>query len=278
MFGAIAKLFRTIGYLFTGRVDAKRKELATDAYAIQANYDRIVREKKARIGQYRDAVGRMVTQEEQKLARLKGLTDDVERLEKLKEGAAAKARMVVNKLKGQGQDMAQIKTDAEYTRCLAAFNDFNSTLAEKQDHIAELEADVKEIGENVQHHKIQLQQLLREVEKIKGEASATVADVITAKEEQQVADMLSGISEDRTGRELEEMREMRAQAKAKARVSREIAGTDAAAEEREFMEYARTGVSSDEFDQLIGLAQETDAADTAEFDRAVGAQEAKLPE
>jgi predicted nucleic acid-binding Zn-ribbon protein len=278
MFGAIAKLFRTIGYLFTGRVDAKRKELATDAYAIQANYDRIVREKKARIGQYRDAVARMVTQEEQKIARVKQLSEEVGKLEKLKEGAAAKARMVVNQLKGQGKDMAAIKTDPEYMRCLAAFNDFNSTLAEKQEHIAELEADLQDITKNVGHHKIQLQQLLREVEKIKGEASATVADVITAKEEQQVADMLAGISEDRTGRELEEMREMRAQAKAKARVSREIAGTDAAAEEREFMEYARTGVSSDEFDQLIGLADQTDTADSSEFDRAVSTRAAKLPE
>ena len=282
MFSALGKLFRTIGYLFTGRIDDKRRELSSNPHAIQATYDRVVQEKKARIGQYRDAVARMVTQEEKKLAAIRNLSEDIDRLEKLKEGAAAKARIVVQQLKGQGMGMEQIKTNEEYMRCLAAFNDFTSTLAEKQEHVAELEADVREISGNVKHHKIQLQQLLREIDKIKQEASATVADVITAKEEQEVADLLAGISEDRTGQELEEMRELRAQSKAKARVSREMAGTDTAAQEREFLDYARTGQSSDEFDKLIGLAGEADAgvasSDNAEFENAVGTNAAKLPE
>ena len=282
MFGALGKLFRTIGYLFTGRIDDKRRDLSQDPHVIQATYDRVVGEKKQRINQYRDAVARMVTQEEKKLAAIRNLTTDIGRLEQLKQGAAAKARIVVQRLKGEGKGMEAIKTDAEYMKCLAAFNDFSSTLAEKQEHVAELEGDVREISQNVNHHKVQLQQLLREVDKVKSEASATVADVITAREEQEVSDLLTGISEDRTGQELEEMRELRSQAKAKARVSREMAGTDTATQEREFMEYARTGVSSDEFDQLIGLAGEADAPtqtqDNAEFEAAAGTHAAKLPE
>lgn len=260
MFAALGKIVRSIGYLFTGKIDNKRRELSKNPHVIQATYDRIVSEKKARLQQYKDAVARMITQEETKLAKLRALTEEVNRLEKLKEGAAAKAKMVVAQLKGQGVGMEQIKANEEYLKCLAAFNDFNSTLAEKQDHIAELERDVQEIGTNVRNHKVQLQQLLREIDKIKEEASATVADVITAKEEEQIADLLSGISDDRTSKELEEMRDVRAQTKAQARVSREMAGTDTAAQEREFLEYARTGVSTDEFDQLIGLAGESEAA------------------
>ncbi|MEM6313962.1 MAG: hypothetical protein AAF743_07730 [Planctomycetota bacterium] len=275
MFKAIGKFFRAIGYLFTGKVDEKRRELSKNPHVIQATYDRIVSEKKARIQQYKDAVARMITQEEKKLAKVRSLTDEVNHLEKLKEGAAAKARMTVQQLKAQGMSMEQIKSNDDYMRCLAAFNDFTSTLSEKREHIAELEVDVREISGNVKNHKVQLQQLLREIDKIKEEAAATVADVITSKEEEEIADMLSGISDDRTSKELEEMRDLREQSKAQARVSREMAGTDTAAQEREFLEYARTGVSSDEFDQLIGLADEADTAVATPRQNEI---DAKLPE
>ncbi len=56
------------------------------------------------------------------------------------------------------------------------------------------------------------------------------------------------------------MRDLRQQQKAQARVSRELAGTDTKRQEAEFLEYARKGVATDEFDKLIGLAGEADAA------------------
>lgn len=258
MFGAIARLFSAIGYLFTGRVDATRKDLSRNPHVIQATFDRVTREKAARINQYKDAVARMITQEETKLAQIKRLSDEIAHLERLKEGAAAKARSVADRLKGQGQPAEQIKRDEDYMKCLAAFNDFTSTENEKRTHVAELETDVKEITESVNGHKVQLQQLLRDLEKVRGEAAATVADVITAKEEEEIAGMIAGISEDRTSKELQEMRELRSEGKAKARVARELAGTDTARMESEFLDYARQGVATDEFDKLIGLADEAD--------------------
>jgi phage shock protein A len=86
-----------------------------------------------------------------------------------------------------------------------------------------------------------------------------VADVITAKEEQDINDMLSGISMDGSAKELQEMRDMRQQMKAGARISREMAGTDTKRQEAEFMEYARSNTGNAEFEKLIGLAQATDA-------------------
>ena len=276
MFGAIGRFFRAIGYLFTGKVDASRKELSRNPYVIQATYDKVVQEKAQRINQYKDAVARMITQEETKLAQIKRLTEETGQLDRLKEGAAAKAKTVVDRLKADGKSMEQIKSNDEYMKCLAAFNDFTSTLGEKQDRIAELEKDVGEITTSVNNHKVQLQQLLRDLDKIKQEASATVADVITAKEEEQINGMIAGISQDRTSKELQDMRELRAESKAKARVSRELAGTDTQQMESEFLDYARKSVATDEFDQLIGLA---DAADTGDKRQAEPATpEAKLPE
>lgn len=275
MFKAITRFFRSIGYLFTGQVDSARKDLSRNPHVIQATYDRVISDKKARINQYKDAVARMIAQEENKKARIKQLTEEIIHLGKLREGAAAKAKLVVDRLKAQGQGMEQIKADEEYRKCLAAFNDFTSTLKEKEEHVAELEGDVKEISGTIGNHKVQLQALLREIDKIKQEANETVADVITSREEEEINNMLVGIGEDRTSQELEDMRALRQESKARATISREMAGTDTKAMENEFLEYARTSVASDEFDRLIGLAGE---ADTATTDSAERAPEAKLPE
>ncbi len=273
MFGAIGRFFRTIGYLFTGKVDDSRKKISSNPYVIQATYDKVVQEKAGRINQYKDAVARMITQEETKLAQIKRLTEETGQLDRLKEGAAAKAKTLVDRLRADGKSMEQIKSNDEYMKCLAAFNDFTSTLGEKQDRIAELEKDVGEITTSVNNHKVQLQQLLRDLDKIKQEASATVADVITAKEEEQINGMIAGISQDRTSRELQDMRDLRSESKAKARVSRELAGTDTQAMESEFLDYARKSVATDEFDQLIGLAGKADKAEAE-----APTPEAKLPE
>ncbi len=263
MFGAIGRYFRAFGYLITGRIDSARKEITKNPYVIQATFERIIHEKTTRISQYKDAVSTMITQQEKKLSTLKNLSDEVNKLERLKEGAAAKAKTVVDKLKGQGVSQEAIKHNEEYMKCLAAFNDFSSTLQEKNSRITELEGDVKQLGDNIGNHKVQLQQLLREIDKLKEESAATVADMITAKEEENVANMIAGISEDRFAKELQDMRDLRDGQKAKARVSREMAGTDTKRQEAEFLEYARTGVATDEFDRLIGLAQQTDAAAAA---------------
>ena len=274
MFQALARLFRSIGYLFTGKVDSARQDLSRNPQVIQATYDRVVQEKRSRINQYKDAVARMIAQEETKKARIGELSGDVVKLNQLRDGAAAKAKQLVARMQATGQSMDQIKADPEYVKCLAAFNDFTSTLREKEGHVAELEADVGEISKTVAGHKIQLQSLLRDVEKIRQEANATVADVITAREEEEINSMLVGIGEDRSSRELQEMRDLRQQSKAKARIAREMAGTDTAAMENEFLEYARTGVATDEFDRLIGLAGTADKeAHPAEQQR-----DPKLPE
>ncbi len=275
MFRAIGKYFRALGYLITGRIDRARQELSKNPHVVQATYDRVIREKKDRIQQYKDAVARMIAQQEKKAARVKSLTEDVNRLEQLKEGAAAKARTLVKDLQGQGMSLEQIKQHPEYVKCMTAFNDFTSTSSEKSEHIAELEGDVSELGETIDGHKVQLQQLLRDIDKLKQEASQAVADMITAKEEEEIADMISGISEDRTSQELAELRDLRQQQKAEARIAREMAGTDTMKQEAEFLEYARTSSSTDEFDRLIGLAEETDR--TAAPPDAARA-EPKLPE
>jgi phage shock protein A len=260
MFKAIARWFKALGYLLTGQVDSARRTLDSNPHVIRAKFDEIVDEKTKRIHQYKQAVAKLIAQEQRKVGKLKELGEEIERLERLKAGALAKAKQATERLKGEGKSMEEIKADEDYRRCLTAFNDFNSTLAEKQQRVAELEADVEEYRKTISDHKVQLQGLLRELEKVKSESAETVADVITAKQEQEIADTLAGIAQDGTAEELQQMRELRQELRAEVKISRELSGSDAKVQEQEFLQYARESEASHEFDALLGLADEPAAA------------------
>lgn len=261
MFRAIGRWIKAVGYLLTGQVDSARRVLDTNPHVIRAKYDEIVREKISRIQQYKQAVAGLIAQEEAKTAKVKQLSEEVANLERLKAGALAKAKQTVAKLQSVGKSKEAIHADENYKKCLAAYNDFSSTLAEKQERIEELENNVADYKKTIGEHKIQLQQLLREVEKVRSEAADTVAEVISAKQEKEIADTIAGIAEDGTAEELQSLRKMRQEVKAEARIAKEMAGADTKAQENEFLEYARTSESTSEFDSLIGLAETAESVD-----------------
>lgn len=254
---SIGNWFKSLMALFTGKVDGAREGLDSNPTVVKAKYDEIIRDKMKSVQQYKKAVASLVAQEEKKLQQVKQLSADTERLENLKAGAAAKAKQVVAQLKGAGKSMDQIKGDSDYKRCLAAFNDFSSTLEEKKSHIEDLEGDIAEYQRGIGDHKVQLKSLMRGIEDLKSEASEAVADILTSKEEKEISDLLSGISTEGHNEELQRLRELRGKAKAEARISKEVAGVNNASEEAEFLDFARSNEASDEFDALIGLAEES---------------------
>ncbi len=268
MFSAIGKYIRAVWYLMTFRVDKASETLRMNPGVISANYDRIIVDKKARLNQYKDAISAMVAQEETKKHKLKSLNEEIERLQKLKSGAASKAKKIAAKHAG---DAVATKNDPEYLKCQSAFRDFSSTLEEKESRAIEIEGDLEDLIKNVAGHQTQIQSLMRDLEKLKEEKHEAVADVLSAREEEQIADMMTGLSNDRTSEELRELRELRQKAGAKARVSRELAGLDTKRAEEDFMEYAQSSEANDEFDALIGLGEQTSVSEAPQ-------QDARLPE
>jgi SMC interacting uncharacterized protein involved in chromosome segregation len=258
MFGALGRWWKTVWYLMSGRIDSARAELDKDPHVVRAKYEDIVRDKKDRIHQYKDAVAALMAQQETKISKVENLSKEVNQLESLKAGAAAKAKSLAAKLKAQGLGPDAIKQSDEYRQCLTAYNDFSSTLNEKNNRIAELEGDIGEYGKTIGSHKIQLQSLQREIEKLKAETADAVADIISSRESEQLADMLAGISQDTKSKELEDLRALRQQVKSEAKISGELAGTDTKVQEAEFLKFAEESESNDEFDALIGLAAEVE--------------------
>lgn len=252
MFKAVGKYFRAVWYLVTFQIDKASETLRMNPGVVSANYDRIIDEKRKRLNQYKDAVSAMIAQEESKKEKLRQITEEIGKLEKLRAGAAAKAKSLVDRYAG---DPEAVKRDPEYLKCQAAFKDFSSTLAEKQQRASEIDEDLKQLVANVSGHKTQIQSLMRDLDKLKEEKHDAVADILSASEERQIADMMTGLSNDRTSEELRELRELRQKSAANARVSRELAGLDTKKAEADFMEYAQASEADDEFDALIGLAK-----------------------
>ena len=263
MFGAIGRWFKAVWYKLTGQIDQARRGLDTDPHVMRAKFDEIIKGKVNQIHTYKQAVAKLIAQQEKKMAKVKSLTEEVNKLEDLKAGALAMARKAVAKMQGEGKTKEQLHDDPEYKKCLTAYNDFAATLTEKQDHIKDLEGDIGEYDRSIANHKINLQQLQRDIEKLRSEAADAVADVITSKEETELADMINGISKDGMAKELQDMRELRHEMRAEARVSREMAGTDSKMQEAQFLEYARNTTATDEFDALLGMAEGSEAAQAA---------------
>jgi phage shock protein A len=274
MFRAIGRLFRSFWLLLVGTTDSAADGVGRNPTVVKARYEDIIREKNKRLQEYRGAVANLMSQQQKKMDKLRALTEEVEKLEQLKAGALAKAKQRVGELEGKSRE--EIHADSEYQRCLAAYKDFTSTLDEKQHRIAELEQDVEDYRTRIEEHKIMLQDLMKEIDKLKDEKHEAVADVISANEEKQIADTISGISEDRTGEELQRLRDMRSHMKAEGRMAKEMAGTDQKAREVEFLEYAKAEQGNDEFDALIGLAEEKDTG--GDEGKEEKTEESKLPE
>jgi len=258
MFRAVGRWVKALMYLMTGQIDSARRELDSNPHVIRAKYDEVIKDKTNRIQEYKQAISGLIGPQEQKMAKIKSLSEETEKLERLKEGALAKAKQRVAKLQGKSKE--EIHSDQEYKSCLSAYKDFGSTLDEKKKRISELEGDVKEYAKRIADHKVQLQSLVRDLEKIKDESKDAVADIISSRQEQELADQLTGISEDTSAQELERLRDTRQQVKAEARISSELAGTDSKALEAEFLNYAASSGSEDEFDSLLGIAGATDSA------------------
>ena len=264
MANGITRFFKAIWYTLTGRAHEQADKMMENPEAVRGAYEDIIRDKQGNIQRYKNAIGQLIALVEQKKGSLNGLTNDIDLLEQKKAGAIAKAKRVAADLQKSGTADLEIKQDQEYARCVAAYNDFHSTLEEKNARVVELEEDIERAQSDIESHKVQITGLHRDLEKIKTEQSEAVADLITAREQEEISDMLSGISMDGTSAELSRMREIREKAKGRSKVAQELAGTDSRSEEEEFLAEARSSAASEEFDSLIFGAQQTDTVETTE--------------
>ena len=93
----------------------------------------------------------------------------------------------------------------------------------------------------------------REMQELLDERERSVADVAMARETRAANEAVAGIANDGTADGLQRLRETVSQAKAEAKVTSRLAGTDVALQESEFLEMAGSMEAESEFmDDIFG--------------------------
>ena len=170
-----------------------QKILMDNPETVRGVYEDIIQNKKDNIQRYKQAIGQLIALIEQKKSQLKGITEEIDKLEKMKAGAIAKSKTTAAELQIAGTPEEEIKQHPDYVRCVSSYNDFHSTLDEKNARIVELEQDIERAQGDIEHHKSNLTLLHRDIEKTKTEQSEAVADLIAAREKEEIHGILSDI-------------------------------------------------------------------------------------
>lgn len=254
--GAISRLFRNIWYFLTGKVDRMSEGMEKDPTVIRKQFDVIIEQRKMSINQYVEAVSGLIAVQEKKKSRLEYASKELDRLSTLQDGAIAMAKNRMQELQKQGKTKEQIEADATYMKCLTGYQDFASSITQYENECKNLEGEIQVSQKEIDSHKLRLEQLKRSIAEVKKEKDATVADIISAKEEDGINKVLAGISTDKTGEMLERLRDNRQKAKARARTTRELAQTDTAQSMAEFEKFAAESVAKTDFNNLIGLGEQ----------------------
>ncbi len=221
--------------------------------AIRARYDDLIDEKTSRVERYKQAVAQLLTQWQHKTADLERQGREIQALERDEEARLAEAERLVDKLKAAGMTIEEIKGDARYRRCQAAYQELSDDVAEKQERLTELEVDAEEHLAKIREHEARIDALVRELEELEDESDEVAADLATVQLEQEIADLRAGISRAGSDEDLRQLLRQFRKAKAAVRITREAADLDAGTEDAEYLEVARKVEAARRFESSVGL-------------------------
>lgn len=202
-----SRFLKPIWYKISGRADQEKHTKTIEE--VSAAYDTIIRFKRAYIQCYKQAIGQLIALIEQKKSSLKALDGEVENLEQLKEDAFAKVEIIAAELREAGVADEEIEQHQSYKRCITSFNDFKSTIVKKNVRIDKLQQDIDRLQNDIEHYKNSITMLHRDLDKTKTEQSEAVADFIAVREQEEINNMLSGVSSEETTEQLKRIREIR---------------------------------------------------------------------
>lgn len=250
------RLFRVIGLFLQGRFSEMGKAWNTNKYVVTATYDQAIKKNAGRYEQLRDAVAELIRLEEDKKEELKGVTTRIQKLSDIQAGAVAKAKKVAADLKAQGKGKAEIEANAEYIKWMKAYQDATGELESIEERADTLEAEIAQSQKQLGQYKAELASMQRTKDSLEREKQETQADIAIAERTRAVNDLLAGVTKDTTDSDLAQVREARKKARAQAKLSAELSGTDAKAQEEELLREASTSKAASVFSDLIGLEDE----------------------
>lgn len=277
LFASIGKYFAAFGYLLTGRVDKARERMGTDPNVIRATMDGVIEGKKKSIGEMMDAVAEIINLQEAKKGQKAGFEVKLAEKQKIQVAAKRMTEERIKKLQADGKSPEEIKVDPDFMKHSSNYATVSSEVKGLEENIARATADITLYQTKLDQYKIQLQGMKRDLEKSKEKKSTLVADAITAEQELRLNQMLAGITSDSSAAQTEaDLEGAVGKLKAKARVAGELAGTDTAVADAQYLDYAEKSAAASEFDSLLYGAEK--AEDKAKNHADTPAKAAEVPQ
>ena len=204
MTNSITRFFKPIWYRLTGRAHNRVDRVVENPEVVRNAYKVIVRYKKRDIQRYKKAIGILLAIVEQRKNSLEHLAANINELQKIKADAIAKTETITAELQKAEIPDEEIEQHPDYVRCVTASNALDSTLEKKNARVAKLTKEIARAQEDIESHKFQITALHRDLDNIETEISEMVADHITERMQEEIVDLLSGISIDGTSAKLTE--------------------------------------------------------------------------
>ncbi len=223
----VTRFFKALWYTITGRAHKQGNKLFENPEALRGAYEDIIREKQENIQRYKRAIEQLIAFVDQKKKSLKSIIEDIDRFEQMKADAITEVENTSTQLKKAGKSDEEIEQHPDYLRSVISYKDFHATLEEKNAHVAELERDIEREVKDIESHQLQITIFHRDLEKIKTQQTEAIAALITARQQEEIADMLSGISPVDSSEQLTRMQKIREKEIKKLKVLYEQTQADA---------------------------------------------------
>ena len=190
MANSTTRFFKAIWYKLTRRTHDQIDRFMENPKTVRNAYEVIIR--------YKLAIGMLLGIVREKESSLEHLAANITELKRMKAAAIAKTETIAAELQKAETPDEEIKQHPDYVRCVTASNALDSTLKKKNTRVAKLKTEIERAQEEIESHKLQLTALHRDLDNIATELSEVVADYSTERKQEEIADLLSGISIDST--------------------------------------------------------------------------------
>lgn len=193
MVRSVSVFFKSFTRKFTGKKRLLTHSGKIDTKTLRSAYEVLIQYKKDNIQQYKNAVGMLIAQVENRKCSLRNVTDDINKFKRILVGVKNKINTLTVELQQAGMSQEEIEQHSDYIRFLSEYNAIQSCLDERNARLSKLQQDVKKAEDKVEPFKLQMMKLHLEISKIQEEQEDTIQDHLSILMDKEIADVLAGI-------------------------------------------------------------------------------------
>lgn len=185
MLRPIKRFFKAIWWAITFRAHEKSDELLRSPDVVRLIYERIISKKRDNLILYKKGIEKLTIQNEKKIDIHKGLSEDINNIEKMKTRVNTEQNKIVTDLQKTDTSYEMIEQHPSYIRCINANNNFHTILEKKYTHLAKLEKDIEQGYKDIEKHTNHITRLQNNLDQLKKEQFEFVDDLIFEQQQEE---------------------------------------------------------------------------------------------